>query len=230
MAGPVGGLDVPERVGRRVEVGLDFADLVTHRVVLVLAGERTDVAVEGRREEDRLAVLGDQVEELAHLRQESHVGHAVGFVDDDDLDAVELDGAALDQVDESARAGDEDVDAAAQLAHLGVVADTAVDRDHAPTAGLGERQEILLDLGGKLTRRGEDEPARTQAAGARDALDHRDPEGEGLARAGRGPARDVAPGERVDDGGRLDGERLGDVALLERVDEVGGHAEIGKAD
>jgi hypothetical protein len=87
-----------------------------------------------------------------------------------------------------------------------------------------------LDLRGELAGGGEDEPARTQAAGAGHPLDHGDPEREGLARAGRGPARDVAPGEGVFDGGRLDGERLGDVALLERVDEVGGHAEIGKAD
>ena len=188
-----------------------------------------DVAVERGREQDRLAVRRDEIEQLAHLRQEAHVGHAVGFVDDDDLDTVELDRPPLDQVDQAARAGHEDVDAAAQLADLGVVADAAVDGDHAAAAGLGQRQQVLLDLGGELTGRGEDEPAGAQPAGAGDALDHRDSEGERLARAGRGPARDVAPGEGVTDGGRLDGERLGDLALVERVDEVGGNAEIGKA-
>ena len=91
MARTIRGLDVPERVRGSVEVGFDLADLMPDRVVLVLTGERTDVAVERGREEDRLAVVRDEVEQLADLGQEAHVGHAVGFVDHDDLDAVELD-------------------------------------------------------------------------------------------------------------------------------------------
>ena len=137
--------------------------------------------------------------------------------------------APLDEIDQTARTRDQHVDTAAQLADLRLVADPAVDGDHATAARLGERQQVALDLGGELAGRREHECARTQPAGAGHALDHRDAERERLARAGRGAARDVAAGEGVGDGRGLDGERLGDAALVERVDEVGGNAEIGKA-
>ena len=57
-------------------------DLVQHGVVHVAAHEHVDLAVERGREQQRLAVVGDLAHDPFDLRQESHVGHAVGFVDD----------------------------------------------------------------------------------------------------------------------------------------------------
>ena len=61
-------------------------DLDRHldRCPLVPPDELVDVAVEGGREQQGLAVGPDLVEDRLHLRQEAHVGHAVRFVDDDD--------------------------------------------------------------------------------------------------------------------------------------------------
>jgi hypothetical protein len=87
---------------------------VAHRVALVAANERVDRAVERRREQQRLTGLRRGVEQALHHGQEAHVGHAVGFVDDHDLDRVEADLAALHEVGEAARARDEHVDAAAE--------------------------------------------------------------------------------------------------------------------
>ena len=83
--------------------------------------EHVDVAVERGREQQRLAVdSGVMVEQAPDLGQEAHVGHAVGFVDHDDLDLVEVDVAAGSmQVGEATGAGDEDVDAAAQRCSCG---------------------------------------------------------------------------------------------------------------
>ena len=57
---------------------------------------------------------------------EAHVEHPVGLVEDEELDRVERDGAALDQVEQPARRGDEHVRAPGLLG-LGVDADAAVD-------------------------------------------------------------------------------------------------------
>ena len=62
-----------------------------------------------------------------HLGQEAHVGHAVGLVDDDDVDLVEAQRAAVDEVLEATGRGDDDLDAAAEHLHLLLHAGAAVD-------------------------------------------------------------------------------------------------------
>ena len=84
----VGVGDGPEAV-RDVAPLLDRDGLVVGRVGLVVPDEHVDVAVERGREQHRLARLVGHVEQAPHLGEEPHVGHAVGFVDDDDVDVVE---------------------------------------------------------------------------------------------------------------------------------------------
>ena len=59
--------------------------------------------------------LGD---DLADVVDEAHVEHAVGFVEDEDFDAVEPQRVALHEVEQPARRGDQHVDAVEQRAHL----------------------------------------------------------------------------------------------------------------
>ncbi len=59
--------------------------------------------------------------------------------------------------------------------------------------------------------------------------DHRQAEGERLARPGLPAAEHVAAGERIRDGGALDRERLGDPGGGELGDQALRHAEIGEA-
>ena len=72
-------------VDRRL-VGLD---LVEHGIVQVPVDEPLDRAVERGREEHRLVLALDAVEDLLHLGHEAHVGHAVGLVEHEHLDVVE---------------------------------------------------------------------------------------------------------------------------------------------
>ncbi len=87
------------------------AQRVHRRVGEVVLDERGDVTVERGGEQQPLAAGRRLVEQPAHHRQEAEVGHVVGLVEHGDLDRVEVAGAALDQVDEPAGGGDEDVDA-----------------------------------------------------------------------------------------------------------------------
>ena len=71
--------------------------------------------------------------------------------------------------------------------------------------------------------------ARWGAVPSAEAGEHRQAEGEGLARAGAAAAEDVAAGEGVGDRGGLDRERVGDAVPGEPLDEHQGHPEGGEA-
>ena len=171
-------------------------------------------------------LFGRLVEQAPHLGKESHVGHAVGFVDHHDLDLLEVERVLAEQVGEATGARDEDVDAAVQRPALRVVADAAVDGAHAELARRCERLELTTDLRGELARRREDQRGRLALARAVDARDERHAERDRLAGTGRCAAAYIATGERVGNGRGLDVERLRDPGLRQHGDEVGGHADV----
>src|SRR3954467_3221931 len=116
-------LDEPVELVRRRDLDERVLDLALVHVVelerglerggvlRVLACELGDLAVERRGEEHRLAVARHPPQDPLDLRAEAHVEHPVRLVEDEDLDAVEVDEAALHQVEEPARRGDCDVGA-----------------------------------------------------------------------------------------------------------------------
>ena len=90
----------------------------------------------------------------------------------------------------------------------------------------GERLQDIEHLLRQLTRRHEHEGHRVAGSRRRESLQHRQPERERLARAGLRLAAHVAAGERVFDGGLLDGEGLADALGREGIDEFGAQAEF----
>jgi hypothetical protein len=83
--------------------------VVAARVERVRRGELADLAVERRREEHRLALAGQALDDRVDLRLEAHVEHAVGLVEDEDPNRVELEQLSLGEVLEPARRCDDDV-------------------------------------------------------------------------------------------------------------------------
>ena len=94
-------LDEEHMVAHRRDRGDGLVGRVRHGVGEVALDETVDAAVERRGEEQPLAALRDQVEDRRDLRQEPHLGHVVGLVEDRDLDVAELDRAALQEVVEA---------------------------------------------------------------------------------------------------------------------------------
>src|SRR5262249_10737514 len=125
--------------------------------------------------------------------KEAHVRHAVGLVDHDEIDVAQIGAALVDEVGEPPRARNRDVHAALQRLDLTWEADAAVERLDPWTLRLGELLELVRDLRGKLTRRDEDQPARSFRLRLADAHDERDAEGDGLSRSGWRAAAEVAP-------------------------------------
>ena len=91
------------------EAHLDGTDLVAHRVARVHLGDPADRAVERGGEEHRLTVLRQMAHDPVHLGLEPHVEHPVRLVEHEDLHAVEVDHAALHEVVQTPRRGDQDV-------------------------------------------------------------------------------------------------------------------------
>ena len=87
-------------------------------------------------------------------------------------------------------------------------------------------EQDVDDLLGELTRRHEDQRRRVAGPRLLEPLQHRQPERERLARAGLRLAAHVVAGERVFDGGLLDGEGVVDALGRQGVDELGREAEV----
>ena len=183
----------------------------------------------------RWPLRGVAVEEPAYGGQEAEVGHVVGLVEHGDLDRAEVAVTLVDQVLEPARAGEDDVDAAAQALDLRVLADAAEDGRVVRPAACGERARAPASIWPTSSRVGrQDQRARAACGcGRRPDSASRATSGQqervGLAGAGAAAAEDVAAGERVGQRGGLDGSGRGDAALREDGGEVGGDAEVGEA-
>jgi hypothetical protein len=131
---------------------------------------------------------------------EAHVEHAVGLVEDEDLNVREVKRALAVVVEQPPWRGHEDVDAAAQLVDLWLHADAAEHHHAAELGVLAVGAHAFLDLGGELARRRQDQGADRQlAAGIRhrglghQAMQHRQHEAGGLAGAGLGAAQTSPP-------------------------------------
>jgi hypothetical protein len=151
--------------------------------------EVADHAVQRGGEEDGLPLLRRAREDRVDLFLEAHVEHSVGFVEHQELDAAELDAAAVHVVLEAAGRGDDDVDGLAYLHQLLAerhAADEARGEQALPAAVAVRR---LLDLHRELARGCEHQHARADARkrGRRaQALQAGKHEGGGLAAAGLG--------------------------------------------
>ena len=195
-----------ETVLHLVDRHLPRLHLVQDGVTKVAADDLVDGRVQRGGEQQRLALDGHAPQQPFDLRQEAHVGHPVGLVDDERRDLVEPDRFAVREVDEPTRRRDDDVGAVGELARLAVEVGAAVDREDSPVDGFCKRLEDFGDLDGELAGRDEDERGRGAGAGARRPHEHRQAEGERLARAGLRLAADVATRERVCDRECLNGK------------------------
>nr|WP_246430398.1 hypothetical protein [Streptomyces rectiverticillatus] len=207
-------------------------DLVRDRVDQVALDEGVDLVLQRGGEQQALAAGRHQVEDLGDLGQEAHVGHLVGLVEDGDLDLVERGGAAVDDVAQTARGGDEDVDAALQGVDLVAHGRTAADDLHLQAEHVAVGLEGVRDLHRELTGRGEDQAAGALLLGvaAGQGGQQRQTEGEGLAGAGAAAAEDVLAGQGVRDGRGLDREGGRDAVLRELADDRVVQAEVTEGD
>ena len=133
-----------------VATGRDFD---VRRVAEPFGGQLANLRRHGGREHQRLPFVRRGRDDPPQRHDEAHVEHLVGFVENQDLDAAQIDVALLHQVLEPARRGDQDVDALLQRPHLRTLPDAAVDDRVAETGEFAVGAKAGADLGGQLARR-----------------------------------------------------------------------------
>lgn len=157
----------------------------------------------------------------------------VCLVEDRHLDGVEGEGLLLQQVFETPRAGDDDVDTTVERRDLALGRDAAVDHRRDQTRCPGDRGDGRVDLLRELAGGAQHEAAgptdRLLRARRRETRDEREREGERLARAGPSAAEHVAAREGVRE--RRDLDREGAVQALARqlVAHGDGQGEVVEA-
>uniref|UniRef100_A0A8W7PAS2 Uncharacterized protein n=1 Tax=Anopheles coluzzii TaxID=1518534 RepID=A0A8W7PAS2_ANOCL len=108
-----------------------------------------------------LTIRPDVIEDLADLRLEAHVQHAIGLVQHQVRYPLQGRGAGLEEIDQPTGRGDHDLDAAAQVRRLRSLARAT---EQARVANVRRRAELgrdLLDLLRQLAGRGQHEHQRS---------------------------------------------------------------------
>ncbi|MNF95159.1 hypothetical protein D3C84_778990 [compost metagenome] len=153
-----------------------------------LAGHGADGFGEGRGKQQGLAFFRQRGEHVLQLAGKTQVEHAIGLVEHQHLQLVELDRVLPVQVEQAPGGGDQHVEALAQLHHLRVDADPAVHRVAAQRQVLAVGQKALLHLLGQLAGRHQHQGAHRVAGHHRpfhhQPLQQRQGEAGGLAGAG----------------------------------------------
>ena len=139
----------------------------------------------------------------ADVLDEAEIEHAIGFVEDEHLNAAQAEHALLVEIDEASRRADQDVDACGEHVALFVVICAAEREAQLERQVLAERRRVGVHLHRELARRRHDQCARRRRAGLRherrvrlELMEQRQQEGRGLAGARLRLARDVLAVER----------------------------------
>ena len=197
-----------------------------------MACEIGDLARHGGREEQRLALARQLRHDPADVVDEAHVEHAIGFIQHEDFDAIELNGAALHEVEKSSRCCDQDVDPVGERADLAVDGDAADGERYPQTQIAAVGLEAFDDLGGEFARGTQHQyPAAAwlrPSAGTREVIEDGQCESRGLAGSGLRDADHVPRGEHLRNGLGLDWGGGGILLVDERTGDGLAEAEVEK--
>ena len=138
--------DILRRLQRRAEGQ-------PHRVPRVVTDQVRDRRFERRRKAHRLAIFGQDRRDSANRGKKSHVQHAVGFIEHQDLQAAEADQAAIEKIFEAARSGHDQTRSAAQRGQLVSFRQAAYDQGRGRQFRAAQGVVLIDHLHGQFARR-----------------------------------------------------------------------------
>ena len=176
----------------------------------------------------------EDLEDATDVADEAHVEHAVGLVEDEDLDGGQVDGALADVVEQATGRGDDDVRPEAQgAAPAGRTRRRRRSRwsgcpsgDH--RCGRSPRPGARAHGSGRGRGRGCGGGRAGSLLGLAEALQHRQHERGRLAGARLGAGHEVAAGEDERDGLGLDRGGFGVALVGDGVEQLGREPEFGE--
>ena len=171
-----------------------------------------------------LTVRANLSDDLADLRLETHVKHAVGLVENQVGNTAKVGLSSLQHVDETSRGGNAHLNTARKVTDLGTLWNTSVDAGVSDARGLSELADLLLNLDSKLTSGRENEDDGAIAGGEErlsvDVNDGRKTVGQRLSGTGLGNTNNVATRESHGPTLSLDSGGLGETLGLDLVHHV----------
>ncbi|VFS88911.1 Uncharacterised protein [Raoultella terrigena] len=114
----------------------------------------------GEQHVQALVSLRHTTEQPADIFNKAEIVHAIGFVEDDNLNSAKVDMILFGVVDKTTGSPDQNVDAALQHFQLLVVAIAAVSQTELQAGGLRQRFCVSMDLYRQLTRWRHDQRTR----------------------------------------------------------------------
>jgi hypothetical protein len=197
--------------------------------VLVFFGNAAHPVRHGGREQQGLRFLAGFFhhcpENFFNVFLESLLQHLIGLVQNEALEAVELDGSSVDEVQQSARSGDDDIRASLDVAELVPHAVAAIDSMHSQSPVPNhDLVEEVLHLNGQFAGWNHHQNLGVIAAeriGFAEAL--KSGKGVGQRLAGPGPVlgSEVVSLDNGVERGLLDGEEADDAGLPKLFDHLG---------
>jgi hypothetical protein len=191
----VGVLNVLDLLGDILAGRTDTADAKEDVVLQEITGEHLNITREGGGEHESLPLLDAghvlALDNTTNLGLETHVQHAISFIEDEVLDVGKADPATFDEIDETTWGSREEITAFLDLAKLLVDIGATVDYGGANPGAISELAGLLVNLRDKLASGGEDEGG-----------------GVGLAASAVRLSRGIRDRRRaLGEGGREDGEK-----------------------
>ena len=208
--------------------GATVSTVTSTRIALQAAAQGADLVRPGRREQQRLARLRRPFDDGADRLEEAHVEHPVGLVEDEHPQPGEVDGPALQVIQDAARRADDDVGSHLQRRRLRADRHAAA-QGHDPEVRNEARQ--APHLGAHLVRQlaGRAEHQRLHPVALHvDAGQQAEPEGHGLAAAGAGLGDHVPAGEQPGQGVLLHGRHALEAQHLDGAGERRRELERGE--
>ena len=133
--------------------GVAAGDFDLERVLQEAARQADDVVVERRREQQGLPLRRQEIENALEVRQEAHVEHAIGFVQHEKLHLRQQYAATVGVIEQAARRGNQNFDAAAQVGLLDFHVDAAEHDGAAQRQMLVVGHHALMHLDRQFARR-----------------------------------------------------------------------------
>lgn len=224
------GADLNDLLNAVVSRQIHGTDVDLDPVLLVVGSKLADFLGPCSGPHAGLTVRTNLTNNLADLRLETHVKHAVSLVENQVGNTAEVGLARLKHVDETSRCGDAHLDTACKVTDLGTLGDTSVDAGVSDARGLSELADLLLNLDSKLTSGGEDQDDRAVTRGEQrlsvDVDDSRKTVGKRLSGTSLGNTNNVATRESHGPTLSLNSSGLCETLSLDLVHHVGWEASL----
>ena len=182
----------------------------------------------GRGEEEVLSFGGQDLQQFAELRHEAEVHHPVRFIQNQVGNRPGLERLTQIQFHEPSRRGHDQVTPFFEPGLLGTVTHPAIDDLDPQIRSCGQPFGHFGNLQSQLLGRSENDTSWPFALCVGQHGHEREQEGQGLARSCLGDANHILAGPDSGNGLALDFRGFGDPHVLERIEVLTGHLEVGK--